>query len=113
MFLDHKKETCLIDIPFDKKSNINVIQVVEKADTLNVCRLAATAVPDCKFFFWSENPNPLGSPKTSNCYVFKSCAEKDYTALKFPGNTYQRQQGEWYTKTVLLFAYASTIISYF
>jgi hypothetical protein len=90
VFLDHKKKTCLIDIPFTNISNTNVKVVLKMADSVGTCQLAATKISDAEYFFWSENPNPLGTSQKSNCYVFKSCIEKDYTSLKFPGNTYQR-----------------------
>jgi len=63
---------------------------MERVETLDICRHAATNIPNSKFFFWSSNLNPIFG-KPSNCYVFKDCTEKNQTSLKLPGCTYQRR----------------------
>ena len=88
--LNNKNKACLIDVPFDSSSIKNVIVVFEKADSLDICRRAASEQDDSKFFFWSSNPNPLGMNLTSSCYVFRSCSDTGSTTLTFPGNTYKR-----------------------
>ena len=102
IFLSNKRETCLIDLPLkDASRGVNVLLVMENVESLDICRLAATNTSHSKFFFWSTHLNPLGKLHTSNCYVFKDCDEKDQTTLKFPGYTYQRDEGERHSKTLL------------
>ena len=95
--MKNKLTTCLVDEPQNIESNNNVILAFKNAETFNVCKREATELAKgnsgVKYFFWSSNLNPLGKPKTSNCYVFKSCTEKSRTSLKFPGDTYQLNEG--------------------
>ena len=99
--LRNQKSTCLIDVPFDDDSSTNVIMGF-RADDIDSCKIEVTKFakndPKASFFFWSEYPNPLDRSGSSNCYVFKSCAQKDRVSLLHPGNTYQLNDGTLYFK---------------
>ena len=98
--LKNKLSTCLVEEHLNIGSNNNVILAFKEAENFNVCKREATEFAkensEVKYFFWSSNLNPLGKPKTSNCYVFKDCAEKSRTSLKYPGDTYQLIEGNMY-----------------
>ena len=90
-------------MPFNGDSKPNVIMAL-RAESLDACKSAAIQLADederVKFFFWSSNPNPLGKPSTSNCYVFQTCSEKSRISLSHPGNTYEIKEGKHITPSI-------------
>ena len=91
-------------MPFNAELN-NVLLAFQAADSFEICKREATSLadktPEAKYFFWSSHTNPLGIPKTTNCYVFKSCKENDRVSLKYPGHTYKLMPGNFSFKETI------------
>ena len=92
VYITYSPLTCQIDVPFNTSQNLNVLMQFN-SDSFCSCSIAAADLAkknyEARYLFWSPDVNSAGKNEIANCYVFKSCAEKELNSIIYPGTTYK------------------------